>query len=410
MADSKLSDLSAAASLASTDLFYVVKTAGSGGVKATLSQLNTLYAGLGANTFTSLQTITVGAANTGVLASTGYSLTGSDATPMVNLAGTWNTSGTPTAIKLNVTDTASNASSLLLDLQVGSASKFRITKAGYIQFIAGSSSPSMGPVGTSLTSLGVFNAALSDYADLWTSSNYVKGALSVNDHLSIGTTHGTDGDTRLYRDAAYALAQRNSTNAQTLRVYNTYTDASNYERGVFDWTTNSNVLTIGTQKLGTGAIRPISFVIGGTEIAYFTTSSITLNGDIGVGSTSQLQWTSKGKIYATSDGSFVMWDSSQTTFGQLKFGGTTSSFPALKRSSTSLQVRLADDSADAPISASYVKTPGVAVASLPSASTAGAGARSFVTDATATTFATTVAGGGANKVPVVSDGTNWIIG
>ena len=36
---------------------------------------------------------------------------------------------------------------------------------------------------------------------------------------------------------------------------------------------------------------------------------------------------------------------------------------------------------------------------------AGAGARSFVTDATATTFLSTVAGGGANKVPVVSDGT-----
>lgn len=36
--------------------------------------------------------------------------------------------------------------------------------------------------------------------------------------------------------------------------------------------------------------------------------------------------------------------------------------------------------------------------------------RSFVTDATATTFASTVAGGGANKVPVWSDGTNWIIG
>ena len=34
----------------------------------------------------------------------------------------------------------------------------------------------------------------------------------------------------------------------------------------------------------------------------------------------------------------------------------------------------------------------------------------FVTDATATTFLSTVAGGGANKVPVVSDGTNWLIG
>jgi acetaldehyde dehydrogenase (acetylating) len=50
------------------------------------------------------------------------------------------------------------------------------------------------------------------------------------------------------------------------------------------------------------------------------------------------------------------------------------------------------------------------VASLPSAATAGAGARHFVTDATATTFLSVVAGGGANKVPVVSDGTNWLIG
>ena len=50
------------------------------------------------------------------------------------------------------------------------------------------------------------------------------------------------------------------------------------------------------------------------------------------------------------------------------------------------------------------------VGSLPSAATAGAGARAFVTDATATTFHSTVAGGGSNKVPVVSDGTNWLIG
>jgi hypothetical protein len=37
-------------------------------------------------------------------------------------------------------------------------------------------------------------------------------------------------------------------------------------------------------------------------------------------------------------------------------------------------------------------------------------ARAFVTDATATTFNSIVAGGGANKVPVWSDGTNWRIG
>jgi hypothetical protein len=61
-------------------------------------------------------------------------------------------------------------------------------------------------------------------------------------------------------------------------------------------------------------------------------------------------------------------------------------------------------------STSYVKTATTVVGSLPAAATAGAGARHFVTDASATTFLSVVAGGGANKVPVVSDGTNWLIG
>jgi hypothetical protein len=50
------------------------------------------------------------------------------------------------------------------------------------------------------------------------------------------------------------------------------------------------------------------------------------------------------------------------------------------------------------------------VATLPSATAMGAGARAFVTDANATTFASIVAAGGANGVPVYSDGTNWRIG
>jgi hypothetical protein len=38
------------------------------------------------------------------------------------------------------------------------------------------------------------------------------------------------------------------------------------------------------------------------------------------------------------------------------------------------------------------------------------GQRAFVTDATATTFLSIVAGSGTNKVPVVYNGTNWVIG
>jgi len=47
---------------------------------------------------------------------------------------------------------------------------------------------------------------------------------------------------------------------------------------------------------------------------------------------------------------------------------------------------------------------------LPSAVTAGMGARAFVTDATDTAFATLYTGGGDKKVPVYSDGTAWYIG
>ena len=50
------------------------------------------------------------------------------------------------------------------------------------------------------------------------------------------------------------------------------------------------------------------------------------------------------------------------------------------------------------------------VATLPSASTSGVGARSFVTDALAPNFNVTVVTGGTVAVPVFSDGTTWKVG
>ena len=50
------------------------------------------------------------------------------------------------------------------------------------------------------------------------------------------------------------------------------------------------------------------------------------------------------------------------------------------------------------------------VAKLPTASMANAGTRTFVSDATVTTFGSTVVGGGTNTVPVYSTGTSWKIG
>lgn len=68
------------------------------------------------------------------------------------------------------------------------------------------------------------------------------------------------------------------------------------------------------------------------------------------------------------------------------------------------------ESVGAITAATYVKSGVYTVATLPSAATAGSGSRAWVTDANATTFLSIVASGGANKVPVSSDGTNWLIG
>lgn len=71
---------------------------------------------------------------------------------------------------------------------------------------------------------------------------------------------------------------------------------------------------------------------------------------------------------------------------------------------------LADGAMPGPTFPSFAKVAAVTVANLPSPVDAGAGARAMVSNANATTFNSVVAGGGANIVPVFSDGTQWRIG
>jgi hypothetical protein len=70
-------------------------------------------------------------------------------------------------------------------------------------------------------------------------------------------------DTFLARDAANTLAQRNGVNAQAFNLYNTYTDASNYERGRLAWV--GNELRFGPEVLGTGTARSLGIYQGGTR-------------------------------------------------------------------------------------------------------------------------------------------------
>lgn len=196
------------------------------------------------------------AANENAVALT-QSLSGSNAQSILDMAATWNTSGTPTALKVNVTDTASNAASLFLDFQVGGSSKFAVAKTGRLTLPAiASASPALvfsgaltsglsgfvaGRIDTVISSVPKFSVAStqarlgSDVLLGWTSTADVGGAIP---------------DTILLRDAANTLAQRNGTSAQTYNQYFSYTDASNYTRMAFK--TATGVHTIETESAGTG--------------------------------------------------------------------------------------------------------------------------------------------------------------
>lgn len=70
-----------------------------------------------------------------------------------------------------------------------------------------------------------------------------------------GATGGYD--TALTRDAAGTLAQRDGTNAQTFRVYHSYTDASNYSRWTVKWNTSTAILH--AEGAGTGSDGSVAF-------------------------------------------------------------------------------------------------------------------------------------------------------
>lgn len=61
-----------------------------------------------------------------------YSVSGASVVPMIDMSGVWNTTGEPTLVKYNVTNTASGTNSLLLDLQTGATSRFKVDKNGSV--------------------------------------------------------------------------------------------------------------------------------------------------------------------------------------------------------------------------------------------------------------------------------------
>jgi hypothetical protein len=188
--------------------------------------------------------------NTSAFVASGSSLTNNNAQNLVSLSQTWNTTGTPTAIFANITDTASNAASLLMDLRVGGASRFSVTKAGVtntsnVTFATNTNiAANSGGLGTAIQITANNNATF-----LVASGRVVMPFWALFGWVS-GTGLQNVADVTLARDGASILAQRTGIASQTYRLYKSFTDASNFTRAA--WQFNANGLALAGESAGTG--------------------------------------------------------------------------------------------------------------------------------------------------------------
>ena len=126
----------------------------------------------------------------------------------------------------------------------------------------------------------------------------------------------TAQDLVIVRDAADTLGQRRGTNAQTWRLYGTYTDASNYRR-LYLSSTTGGAFTLGVEGLGTGAAGN-TLAIAGLSTITGASGDIIINSSTGTDVVFQSNGTETFRVKSGSQGiAFV------STSQIIKFAGTT---------------------------------------------------------------------------------------
>ena len=322
-------------------------------------------------------------ANTLITASTPIVLdqaTGDEAALTLDYTTNKATSGNDTGLLINQTDTLSPGTSNLLDLQVGGVSKISMDAGANISGIFG--------YGLALRGGGTCNLP----------NIHFLGRLRF--------VNGTDLNT----DAANTLGQRNGVNAQTFNIYNTYTNASNYERGHIGWNDTADTFVIGTEAAGTGVGRDVELKRNGASSMILKSGGL-IDMDNSLGS---------NRIQINHDSNTPYVRVTQSTGKKTSYypHGLTSTAEYNIIAANGLGIGIATPTVALDVSGSIaatgtVKTTPTTVGALPAAATAGAGARTFVTDSAnslSSHHGQTVTGGGTDFSPVYSDGTTWRVG
>jgi hypothetical protein len=243
--------------------------------------------------------------------------------PVLDLAQTWNNSGTTfTGLLANFTNTASGSASKALDIKIGGTSVIETNGIGKTTVRL------LGAATFNLSAFEVFREGsllfrvrddgqtISSKFIIGTSVFMTSSGIKYGSSQVLAWGSGTANDTSdlvLLRDDADTLAQRRTTNPQTFRIYTTYggTGGADFER-LFIKGQTGGAFQIGTEKGGTGSARALEFQTNGT-----TRLTVGTTGNVGIGTTSPTE-----KLTVFNDTKSVI--TSQFASNQcLVFGGDT---------------------------------------------------------------------------------------
>ncbi|MFZ4715729.1 MAG: tail fiber domain-containing protein [Bacteriovoracaceae bacterium] len=296
-----------------------------------------------------------GAASSAGMKGDGTWFTGGNATttkpyflvePSGTTSSSWSTSGTGLGV-----NAASGFAGNIMDIQAGGVSKLRVSPSNTGTKIVSFGGSVLQPPAISVRNDGGSLSATGSFFEFNTSNGvntngtmayYFNSISSQFSHTSgagslIKTDHtfGAPAGNATYKhlDLGYTLNNSGAQSGSTTGIFLNATE------------TALNSMTHNLMDLQVGGASKLRVSNGGE----FSVNSLYL-GTVGGLSLSRMD--------SPSDGVLRLRDYGGSTFGRLQFGGTTSSFPAIKRSSAAIAFRLADDSADADITTAGITASG----------------------------------------------------
>ena len=260
-------------------------------VAADIPSLSSVYLPLAGGTLTGLATVSragIGATSTDGIALSNGTAAAAGAqqwSPRLRLTGQgWKTTATAASQTVDwivenqpVQGTTAPTSNLVFSSQVnagGYSAAATLTSAGVILLPSVQNGRFLAAVDATTTGFGAANAGGNPEAHMWVNGTaYIvakANAVALGNNIPLIVTSNAanpaPNGASLYGPAGDILEQRRSTNAQTFRLYNTYTDASNGEWASFKW--SGNEFLIGQDKNGTGSNRVMKLMYGSGSSSY----------------------------------------------------------------------------------------------------------------------------------------------